>query len=386
MLYLKFILLNPKILKQSNNSNIMVEYNSEIQELEAQISKTKYNKSTQHAVGLMKAKLAKLKEKRETRGSGGKKMEGYDVRKTGDGTAILVGFPSVGKSTLLNDLTNAESKIAAYAFTTLTVVPGVMHFNDAKIQILDVPGIVKGAAAGTGRGKEVLSVMRSAELALLVIDVNAPEHYDVLKKEIYDSHLRLNKHKPDVKIVKTSHGGIHMASTVKLTKIDEETVKSVCKEFKIMNADIVIRTDIDVDEFIDVIEGNKKYIPAIIVINKIDLASEKQVERVVKELKADLAISAKDKIYIEQLKELIFEKLDLIRIYLKEPSKEADLKVPIIISRQSKVEDVCNKLHKDFVAKFKFCRVWGKSSKFPGQRFMLDHKLQDRDVLEIHLR
>jgi len=364
----------------------MVEYSNEIQELEAQIAKTKYNKSTQHAVGLMKAKLAKLKEKRETRGSGGKKMEGYDVRKTGDGTAILVGFPSVGKSTLLNDLTNAESKIAAYAFTTLTVIPGVMHYNDAKIQILDVPGIVKGAAAGTGRGKEVLSVMRSAELALLIIDVNAPEHYDVLKKEIYDSHLRLNQTKPDVKIVKSSHGGIQVASTIKLTKIDEETIRSVCKEFKILNADIIIRTDIDVDEFIDVIENNKKYIPAIVVVNKIDLATEKQVEKVVKDLKADLAISAKDKVYIEQLKELIFEKLDLIRIYLKEPSKEADLKVPIIISRHSKISDVCNKLHKDFVAKFKFCRVWGKSSKFPGQRFMLDHKLDDRDIVEIHLR
>ncbi len=364
----------------------MVEYNSEIQEIEAQIAKTKYNKSTQHAVGLMKAKLAKLKEKRETRGSGGKKMEGYDVRKTGDGTVILVGFPSVGKSTLLNDLTNAESKTAAYAFTTLTVVPGIMHFGDAKIQILDVPGIVKGAAAGTGRGKEVLSVMRSADLALLIIDVNAPEHYDVLKKEIYDSHLRLNKKKPEVRIVKGSHGGIKVASTVKLTKIDEETIKSVCKEFKINNADIIIRTDIDVDEFIDVLEGNKKYIPAIIVVNKIDLATEKQVEKIVTELKADLAISAKDKIYIEQLKELIFEKLDLIRIYLKEPSKEADLKIPLIIARNSKIEDICNKLHKDFVSKFKFCRVWGKSSKFPGQRFMLDHKLQDRDIIEIHLR
>jgi small GTP-binding protein len=364
----------------------VVEYNSEIQEIEAQIAKTKYNKSTQHAVGLMKAKLAKLKEKRETRGSGGKKMEGYDVRKTGDGTVILVGFPSVGKSTLLNDLTNAESKTAAYAFTTLTVVPGIMHFGDAKIQILDVPGIVKGAAAGTGRGKEVLSVMRSADLALLIIDVNAPEHYDVLKKEIYDSHLRLNKKKPEVRIVKGSHGGIKVASTVKLTKIDEETIKSVCKEFKINNADIIIRTDIDVDEFIDVLEGNKKYIPAIIVVNKIDLATEKQVEKIVTELKADLAISAKDKIYIEQLKELIFEKLDLIRIYLKEPSKEADLKIPLIIARNSKIEDICNKLHKDFVSKFKFCRVWGKSSKFPGQRFMLDHKLQDRDIIEIHLR
>ncbi len=364
----------------------MVEYSSEIVELEAQIAKTKYNKSTQHAVGLMKAKLAKLKEKRETRGSGGKKMEGYDVKKNGDGTVILIGFPSVGKSTLLNDLTNAESKTAAYAFTTLTVIPGTMHYNDAKIQILDVPGIVKGAAAGTGRGKEVLSVMRSAELALLIIDVNAPEHYEVLKKEIYDAHLRLNQEKPDVKVTKTSHGGIKVASTIKLTKIDEETIKLICKEFRLMNADIVIRSDIDADQFIDLLEGNKKYIPAITIINKIDLATENQVEKIINDLKADLAISAKDKIYIEQLKELIFEKLDLIRVYLKEPGKEADLKIPLIISRKSKIEDLCNKLHKDFVSKFKFCRVWGKSARFPGQRFMLDHKIVDRDIIEIHLR
>jgi hypothetical protein len=363
----------------------MVEYNSDIAELEAQISKTKYNKSTQHAIGLMKAKLAKLKEKQESRG-GGKKLEGFDVRKSGDGTVVLVGFPSVGKSTLLNDLTNAESKIAAYAFTTLTVVPGVMHYNDAKIQILDVPGIVKGAAAGTGRGREVLSVLRSADLALIIVDVNYPQHYNVLLKEMRDAHLRLNQQVPEVKLIKASSGGIRVANTVKLTKIDEEMIKSVCKEFKILNADIIIRTDIDVDEFIDVLEGNKKYIPAITVVNKIDLATEKQVEKVVYDVKADLAISAKDKIYTEQLKELIFEKLDLIRIYLKEPSKEADMKVPLIIRRNSKVVDICNKLHKDFSSKFKFCRVWGKSSKFPGQRFMLEHRLADKDVLEIHLR
>jgi uncharacterized protein len=364
----------------------MVEYNSEINELETQISKTKYNKSTQHAIGLMKAKLAKLKEKRESRGSGGKKLEGYDVRKTGDGTVILIGFPSVGKSTLLNDLTNAESKTAAYAFTTLTVVPGIMEFNDAKIQILDVPGIVKGAAAGTGRGREVLSVMRSAELALIIVDVNAPEHYNVLLNEIRDAHLRINKKKPDIKIVKTSRGGLRIASTLKLTKLDLPTIEAIFKEFRVINADIVIRTDVDADELIDVIEGNKKYIPAVTVINKIDLATEEVVTKIVSDLKADLAISAKDKIYIEQLKELIFEKLDLIRIYMKEPGKEADLKIPLIINRNSKVLDLCNKLHKDFVKKFKFCRIWGKSSKFPGQRLMLEHKLADRDVVEIHLR
>ncbi|MFA5797360.1 MAG: GTPase [Candidatus Woesearchaeota archaeon] len=364
----------------------MVEYPEEIKELEDKIAKTKYNKSTQHAVGLMKAKLAKLKEKQESRGSGGKKPEGYDVRKNGDGTVILIGFPSVGKSTLLNDLTNAESKIAAYAFTTLTVIPGTLHYQDAKIQILDVPGIVRGAAAGTGRGREVLAVMRSAELAVLIIDVNQPEHYDALLKEIRDAHIRINQEKPEVKITKQSTGGIKVAATVTLTKIDVETIKAICKEFRLMNADIIVRADIDADGFIDALEGNKKYIPALTVINKIDLATEGQVKRVVKLLNADLAISAKDKIYIEQLKELIFERLDLIRIYLKEPGKEADMKVPLIVRRKSKIEDICNKLHKEFALKFKFCRVWGKSSKFPGQRLMLDHKLLDRDVVEIHLR
>ncbi len=363
----------------------MVEYPGEIKDLEDKISKTKYNKSTQHAVGLMKAKLAKLKEKQEARG-GGKKVEGFDVRKTGDGTVVLIGFPSVGKSTLLNDLTNAESKTASYAFTTLTVVPGIMHYGDAKIQILDVPGILRGAASGVGRGREVLSVLRSADLALILIDVNGPEHYPLLVKEIRDAHLRLNQKKPDVRITKGSTGGIRVAATVKLTKLDEETIKTVCREFKILNADIIIRDDIDVDEFIDALEGNKRYIPAITVVNKIDLATENQVERVIEEVKADLAVSAKDKIYTEQLKELIFEKLDLIRIYLKEPGKDADMKIPLIIWRKAKVQDLCNKLHKDFVKKFKFCRMWGKSSKFPGQRLMLNHRLEDRDIVEIHLR
>jgi small GTP-binding protein len=364
----------------------MPDYNNEIKNLEDEITKTKYNKRTQHHIGLVKAKLAKLKDKQETRGSGTKKMDGYDVRKTGDGTVILVGFPSVGKSTLLNDLTNAESKIAAYAFTTLTVVPGIMEYNDAKIQILDVPGIVKGAAAGTGRGREVLSVMRSAELTILLIDVNQSEHFDVLKKEIYDSHIRLNQRRPDVKIVKTGSNGLKIASTVKLTRIDIETVKIVLREFRINNADVVIRDDIDVDELIDIIEGNKKYIPAITVINKIDLADDEKINEVVTSLKADIAISAKDKIYIDRLKELIFEKLDLIRIYMKEPGKDADMNVPLIIRRNSSVLDVCNKLHKDFVSKFRFCKIWGRSSKFPGQRLMLEHKLLDKDVLEIHLK
>jgi hypothetical protein len=338
----------------------------------------------------MKAKLAKLKEKAEQRISGGGKggkAEGYSVRKTGDGTVIIVGFPSVGKSTLLNKITNAKSEVGAYAFTTLTAVPGLLEHKHAKIQVLDVPGIVEGAAKGTGRGREVLACAMSADMVMFVVDAFHPEHLDILKKEVYDSHIRLDKRKPDVRITKTAKGGVNVGSTVPLTKIDEDTIKKVFKEFKISNADVVLRTDIDVDELIDVIEGNKKYIPSIIVVNKCDLLSEDMKRRLEDTMHPDLMISAATGYHLEELKELIFKKMNFIRIFCKEVGKKADMEEPMIMFRDSTIGDMCNKLHKDFVEKFKFARIWGESAKFEGQTLRkLDHTLMDGDVVELHMK
>lgn len=364
----------------------MPSYREQIAELEKELSTTKYNKATQHHIGLVKARIARLREKQESRSSKKGPKHGYEVRKTGDGTVILVGYPSVGKSTLLNALTDAESKVGAYAFTTLSVVPGVMEYNSAKIQILDVPGIVRGASVGTGRGKEVLSVIRSADLVVFLIDVHHPEHYEVLKKEVEDTHTRVNQRRPDVKIKKTGKDGIKIASTVKLTKTNRETLKSVLQEFKIINADVVIRDNITVDQFIDCIEDNKKYVPGLAVLNKVDTVSKEHRIKVMKQLRADLAVSAETREGIEALKEAIFERLNLIRIYMKEPGKDADLDIPLITFKGVTVRDVCNKLHRDFVSKFRFCRVWGKSSKFPGQKLTLKHVLRDGDILEIHIQ
>src|SRR3989344_1303044 len=365
----------------------MVDYLNQIKELEDELRKTKYNKATQGHIGIVKAKIAQLKEKQESRTvkKTGKSEHGYSVRRSGDATVLLLGFPSTGKSTLLNKLTGAQSEVAAYAFTTLTVIPGIMAYKQAKIQILDVPGIVSGAASGKGRGKEVLAVIRNADLVLIVVEVNHPEHYPAILGEVWESGIRINKTKPEVYIKKTSKGGIQIGKTVPLDTNDE-TFQKILREFKINSAEVLIRSVIDVDDFIDCIEGNKKYLPAIICITKADQADAATVENVNKELTADIVVSAEKDLNIEPLKELIFQKLDFMRIYMKEPRKNADMKEPLIIRRNSGIKDVCDKLHRDFASKFKFARVWGKSSKFPGQRLMLNHVLADQDILEIHLR
>ncbi|MFP4118473.1 MAG: OBG GTPase family GTP-binding protein [Candidatus Woesearchaeota archaeon] len=364
----------------------MADNLAKIKELEERIANTPYNKKTQSAIGLYKAQIAKLKEKEEARSSQGGGGEGWEVRKTGDGTVILVGFPSAGKSTLLNQLTGAESEVGSYAFTTLTCVPGVLKYRHANIQILDVPGIVKGAASGRGRGKEVLSSMRSADLCIILLDATRPHEYDTIVNEIYDTNIRLNQKRPDVKINKTAKDGIRVGSTVKLSYLDEETVTRILKEFRINNAEVVIRSDITVDQFIDCVESNKKYMPAITVLNKADLVNPDELERIKKTYDVDLIISAQKGEGLDELKETIFNKLDLIRIYLKEPTEKADLEEPLIMFRNSKIRDVCNKLHKDFVKKFRFARIWGPSAKFDGQKVQDRHVLEDEDILEIHLR
>ena len=142
-----------------------------IKQIEDEIAKTQVNKNTNHHLGILRAKIAKLKREQEDARNKGKSSStgGYDIKKSGDGTVAIVGLPNVGKSTLLNQLTNSKSKVGSYKFTTLTVVPGIMEYKGAAIQILDLPGIIEQAAKGRGLGKRILSVARNADLILLMI-------------------------------------------------------------------------------------------------------------------------------------------------------------------------------------------------------------------------
>ena len=182
----------------------------EIRAIQEEMDKTQKNKATEHHMGRLKAKMARLKDDLIKRAivskSGG--AEGYSVKKSGDATVTLVGFPSVGKSTLINKLTDAHSEVGAYEFTTLDVIPGIMEYKQAKIQVLDLPGLVKGASAGRGRGREVISVIRGCDLILMIIDVFNYQQLKVLEDELYDAGIRINQQPPDVTVTKTVRGGV----------------------------------------------------------------------------------------------------------------------------------------------------------------------------------
>ena len=361
-----------------------MDIQEEIKKIEDEIRTTKYNKATQFHVGKLKAKLAKLREeqKKKAVGKGGL---GYGLKKEGDATVLFVGFPSVGKSTLLNKITRADSKIGEYDFTTLTVIPGVMEYNGAKIQVLDVPGLVEGAAEGKGRGKEILSVVRNADLVMIIIDATDPEkaikQMKTIQDELHKAGFRLNQNPPQVIIKKKNVGGISAGSAIKLTKITIEGVKSLMQEFKINNADVTIRENISQDQLIDVIMGNRIYVPAIVVGNKIDTTRDSEF---LDKIKDCIPVSATRGTNIDKLKDMIWNKLGLIRIYMKQAGKAPDMKEPMIMKKGTSIKDICIKIHREFDEYFRFARVWG-SSKFEGQKIGSSYILKDNDVVELHI-
>lgn len=357
-----------------------------IKEIEEEIQKTPYNKATSHHIGKLKAKISRLKEEAIQRSSSKTKGKGFHIRKSGDATAVLVGFPSVGKSTLLNELTNAESKVGTYQFTTLDIIPGIMEYRNAKIQIFDIPGIITGASGGKGRGKEILSVARTADLIIVVLDVLNPQHLDVILKELRNIGIRPNETKPDVTVNRKKLGGVKISSTLPLTYLDEKIVRSIVNEYGIHNADILFRDNVTIDQFIDVLDRNKSYVPMIVLLNKVDLVDKAYIQEIKKSILDFIPISADKKLNIDKLKEIIFDYSNLIRIYLKPQGKKADMDDPLVIKKGSTVIDVCGKLHKEFVKNFRHGKIWGSSVKFPGQKVGSDHVLEDEDVLRIILK
>mmetsp|Transcript_13961 Transcript_13961/g.44339 ORF Transcript_13961/g.44339 Transcript_13961/m.44339 type:complete len:402 (-) Transcript_13961:994-2199(-) len=359
-----------------------------IKEIELEMSRTQKNKATEGHLGSLKAKLAKLRTELldPTGGAGAGKGEGFEVQKFGHGRVCLIGFPSVGKSTLLTELTGTSSESAAYEFTTLTCIPGVIHYNDAKIQLLDLPGIIEGASQGKGRGRQVIAVAKSSDLVLMVLDGTKPDgHREILTRELEAVGLRLNKKPPQIYFIRKKTGGISFSSTVALTKMDSKTCERILAEYKIHNAEVLFREDVGADELIDVIEGNRKYIKCLYVYNKIDICSMEEVHEIARRPNT-VPISCYMKLNYDGLLARMWDEMGLVRVYTKKTGHKPDFTDPVVLSEDRggcTVEKLARQLHESLVRTFNYALVWGTSTKHYPQRCGLQHVLEDEDVVQL---
>ncbi|MCX6726172.1 MAG: GTP-binding protein [Candidatus Shapirobacteria bacterium] len=302
--------------------NPKIDFEARIAQIEEEIRTTPYHKGTEHHIGKLKAKIARLKNQEEQalKKSGG--HFGFIPKKSGDATVVLIGPPSVGKSTLLNKLTDAHSRVEAWPFTTVRVMPGMMDYQGAKIQIFDLPGILVGAAKGIGRGREVLSATRSAELIILMFDFKTKSQTKSLLKELRQA-------------------GVSLPILVVINKVDLRTSDVTSENLVFANAQIIDNPP----------AGGE-----------------------------GIVISAEKEVGLEELKQEIWHKLGLIRIYLKPKGGEPDLKNPLIMKEKNTVEMVIGKI---FPQDKKITQVllWGPSAHFPSQKVSLSQTLQDGDIL-----
>ena len=274
-------------------------------------------------MGQLKAKLAKLRRELidpKSGGGGGGGGIGFDVARTGVASVGFVGFPSVGKvgvtsgsdstgvftqrkSTLMTRLTGTHSEVSEIEFTTLTTVPGTLKVHGAPIQILDLRmpetfplfrGLIilqlessrERTMAGVedARSSQVCPfpppttillttpselVARTCNLIFIILDVLKPlGDKKVIESELEGFGIRLNKKPPAIIVRKKDKGGIAIMNTVPLTNIDHDEIKAILSEYRISNADVAIRQpNATADDLVDVVEGNRVYIPAIYVSN-----------------------------------------------------------------------------------------------------------------------
>ena len=366
-----------------------------IKDIELEMSRTQKNKATEGHLGILKSKLAKLRtELLAPPKSGGGEGDGFEVSKYGHGRVALIGFPSVGKSTLLTLATGTDSEAAAYEFTTLTCIPGVIHYNDAKIQLLDLPGIIEGASEGKGRGRQVIAVAKSSDLILMVLDATKSEaanskyaHKEILTRELEAVGLRLNQSPPRVYMKKKTSGGCQVSNTVPggLTKMDEKTVHKILAEYKTHHCELLFREDCTVDQLIDVLEGNRKYVKCLYVYNKVDALTIEEVDALSRRPNS-VCISCHLELGMDHLLKKMWDAMGLVRVYTKKTGGKPDFDEPVVLADHRggvTVRHFCSQIHNTLAKTLKYAQVWGTSTKHMGQRVGLRHALQDEDVVQV---
>ncbi|MCS7191721.1 MAG: TGS domain-containing protein [Armatimonadetes bacterium] len=325
--------LTPEYLQAEEDFRKATTVEEKIEALQRMLALLPKHKGTERIQADLKRRLAKLKEmEQQQRAKRGGSADPFYIPRHGAGQVVTIGFPNVGKSLLLSVLSGVQLEVADYPYTTQRPYPVMMTYENLQIQLVDTPPIVdevEPAFAG---------MVRRADEALLIVDLstdNCFEQAEALMKGLEARRLRLVKEP---------------------------------KEDKPENP-IVERAAILVGNKLDALEAEERFV----------LLQETYRDRL-----AMIAVSAKEKIGLDELKRMIFENLRIIRVYSKPPGKEPQLDKPFVLKKGATILDFAGEVHREFPERLKYAKVWG-SAEFPGQPVSKDFLLQDGDIVELHV-
>ena len=304
--------------------------------LEELIGTIPKHKGTDKLRAGFRRRLSKLKSSVQGKKAASRHASAYQIDREGAGQVVLVGAANVGKSALLDVLTNAAPEVGPAPYTTWQPTPGMMPLENVQIQLIDTPALNREYVE-----PDLLDLTRRADLILLVVDLQT------------DPVTQLE----DALDLLAEHG-------------------IVPHQWQ--------------DRYSEEEQGRLFFVPLLVLANKYDDEDTDENFEIFCELlgaEADcplLPVSATTGRNLEQLKQAVFDRLEVVRVYSKPPGKEADFSAPFVLEQGSTVADFARKVHKDFYENLKSARVWG-SAVYDGQMVGRDHVLQEGDIVELHI-
>jgi uncharacterized protein len=290
------------------------------------------HKGTDKMQADLKHRISKLKEESQKKKGAAKQKSIFSIDSEGAAQLVIIGPPNTGKSSLVAALTNASPEISPFPHTTHKPSPGMAVFENVQYQLIDTPPLTKEYVDPL-----MIDMIRRSDIIVILLDITSDllgQYEDIL------SALGANRMFPEG------------------AGLPEGTGRSVTfKKIIILinKVDTPSRIE-DFNTFIELVDLKTPAIP-ISVLNHANL---------------DVFLKA------------VFDLSGIMRVYSKNPGKEPDLNEPFVISKGSTLEELAAKIHKDFLTKLKFARVWGKSA-HSGQMIQRDHVLQDGDIVELHI-
>jgi ribosome-interacting GTPase 1 len=367
-----------------------------LQKMEEFLSLVPKHKGTAKTCAQVKKQMSSLrkeieeKKKKKKASKGGPKTF---IEKEGAAQVALISMTKAGKSSLLSSLTRAKVEISNNLYTTRNPVPGIMTYQDLQIQMIEAPALMEGAADGRAWGLQTLGIARNADGLIIVVDLaqDPVKQLSIILDEL--SRARISTIKPTSKVeIERKYMGIGLRIIVfgRLVNCTFKEVEELLKGYNVTDAVVKISGDATLSDVEEAIFETMVYRPTVVIANKIDVPGAEGNLRRLQAYLGDrlpvVAVSALTGIGLDKIGENLFNALEIIRIYTKEPNEREYSKKPFILRKGSTIYNLAKSIHSDFKDDFYFARVWSERLVFSPQKVGSTFKLQDGDVVEIHLK